>query len=322
MSAVLGIDTSCYTTSCALADEDLSLLNAERMLLPVKEGMCGLRQSEAVFLHLKQLPQVLKSLMSGNDRHIAAVCVSSKPIDGEGSYMPVFQAGLSMAKSIAASLKVPCYETTHQRGHLAAAQIGCKPLKGDYAAMHLSGGTTDLLIVSGERLTRFSSSLDLPMGQLIDRVGVRLGLPFPAGPSLEQLAALGKAKGRYGVSIDDGGCHVSGAEAQAMRDIDRAAVSEEDIAAEVFDFISRTVLGMLNRVKEHSGIREALLFGGVASSELLRVMLTQRVKARRSDLDIRFGAPEYSGDNAAGVAIIGARRHFTHSKEGEHGKDT
>lgn len=310
MRAVLGIDTSCYTTSCAMADERLNLLSADRILLPVKEGTCGLRQSEAVFLHIKQLPEVLERSVSIAGGSITAVCVSSRPVDQEDSYMPVFQTGLSMARAIAVALKVPCYETTHQRGHLAAAMIGTELIEDDFLALHLSGGTTDLLLVSGERLTPLSASLDLPAGQLVDRVGVRLGMPFPAGPALEQLAMQGKAAGRYGVSLDTKGCHMSGAEAQAMRDIEQGTHRAEDIAAEIFDFICRTIFRMLSRTSEETGTEKAVIFGGVASSKLLRGMLAERVIARRSNLNIRFGAPEFSGDNAAGVAIIGARRHF------------
>ena len=310
MRAVLGIDTSCYTTSCAAADEQFNLLSADRMLLPVKQGTCGLRQSEAVFIHLKQLPQVMEETLSHVNADIAAVCVSAKPGDGDDSYMPVFQAGLSAAKSIAAAMHVPCYETTHQRGHLAAAQIGSPRMHGDYMALHLSGGTTDLLMVSAEDLRVLISTLDLPAGQLIDRVGVRLGLPFPAGPSLEELAKRGRSRGRYGVSLSESGLHFSGAEAQAMRDIAQGTLSPEDIAAEVFDFICRSVLKLLSSVREAMGTGVALVFGGVASSMLLRDLLLRRIESKHCQLDIRFGAPEYSGDNAAGVAMIGARQHF------------
>lgn len=310
MKAVLGIDTSCYTTSCALANQQFELMKAERMLLPVKDGTCGLRQSEAVFIHLKQLPQVLERLMTGVDADIAAVCVSSKPTDDGESYMPVFQAGLTVAKSLGASLRVPCYETTHQRGHLAAAHIGGKRSEGEYMALHLSGGTTDLMLVSGERLVPIASSFDLHAGQLVDRIGVGLGLPFPAGPELEKLALNGKARGRYGVSLSGNGCHLSGAEAQALRDIHQNVIAE-DIAAEVFDFLARTVLRLLERESERLGISDTLIFGGVASSSLLRDLINKRVQSRRSNLRINFGRPEFSGDNAAGVALIGARQQFT-----------
>lgn len=322
MKAVLGIDTSCYTTSCALADESGRLLASERSLLPVKQGQCGLRQSEAVFLHLKQLPQVISGAMAQTEAEIAAVCVSAKPVDGENSYMPVFEAGLSQARALAAALRVPCFLTTHQRGHLAAAQIGIEPLRGDFMALHLSGGTTDLLAVRGDRLVPIAATMDLPAGQLIDRVGVRLGLPFPSGIHLERLARQGKASGRYGVSLGADGPHLSGAEAQALRDIERGKLSPENLAAEVFDFIGRSVFRLLEREGRENNLASALLFGGVASSSLLRSLLAERAEKRESRLSIRFGKPEFSGDNAAGVAVIGTRKYARLKQEVRHGKDS
>lgn len=311
MNAVLGIDTSCYTTSCALVDENLALIHETRKLLPVPQGDRGLRQSEAVFVHIRQLPALLQDLMSQHPHSIAAVCVSAQPVDGEDSYMPVFQAGLSMAQGIASVMRAPLYQTTHQRGHLAAARIGQHSMPEDrYVGLHLSGGTTDLLRVEGERLELLGSSLDLHAGQLIDRVGVRLGLQFPAGPHLEKLAMQGIPRGRYAAVVRDGTCHLSGIEAAAMRDIAQGTLNPEDIAAEVFDAVARSVFKMLDWAVQHTGMTDALLFGGVASSQLLRSALHQRVADRRSKLKLHFGAPALSGDNAAGVAMIGAQRHF------------
>lgn len=310
MKAVLGLDTSCYTTSCAVVDETMHLLASSRMLLPVEPGTRGLRQSEAVFAHIRQLPEVVRQAMQGLSVDISAVCASDRPVDDGNSYMPVFRAGASMAESLAAVLGVPCYKTTHQRGHLAAALIGQKDQPERYLALHLSGGTTELLASEGEQLTLLTRSLDLHAGQLIDRVGVKLGLPFPAGPSLEKLAMSGSASGRYGASVSPAGCHFSGAETQALRDAEQGVLSPEDIAAEVFDLVARTVVKMLAMAKQSTGLADAVIFGGVASSELLRVLINQRNKARRLGLRILYGQPQLSGDNAAGVAMIGAQKHF------------
>lgn len=310
MKAVLSLDTSCYTTSCAVVDQGLNLISSSRMLLPVEPGARGLRQSEAVFAHIRQLPQVVVEALDGVDAQIDAICVSDRPVDGEDSYMPVFRAGLSLAQSMAAALRVPCYTTTHQRGHLAAALIGQPQQPQRFLALHLSGGTTELLASEGDRLTAVMGSLDLHAGQLIDRVGVRLGLPFPAGPALEKLALAGHAKGRYGVSVSRAGCHFSGAEAQAMRDAEQGELAPQDIAAEVFDLVARTVIRMLTLGREATGLDDAVIFGGVASSALLRQMLERRNTDRRTGMRLCYGRPELSGDNAAGVAMIGARRHF------------
>lgn len=307
MKAVLGIDSSCYTTSCALVSREGQLLSAQRELLKVGQGERGLRQSEAVFLHVRQLPEVLARTLKEQDAQIAAICASDRPVDNEASYMPVFQAGRSLGASLAAALRVPLFTCSHQQGHLAAAAYGLEGLPAEHLALHLSGGTTDLLRVDGSGLTALGRSLDLHAGQLVDRVGVALGLPFPAGPALEALAAGGKASGRYSVSLKGGDCHLSGAETQALRDIEAGELPRGDIAAEVFDLIARTVLKQLRWASEQTGLNSALVFGGVASSSLLRALVADRAQARRAGIDILWGRPELSGDNAVGAALIGAR---------------
>lgn len=213
---VLGIDTSCYTTSVAAADEN-GVLASNRQLLPVQAGARGLRQSEAVFAHIRQLPALYeKTLTDLCGRRPDAVCVSAHPRDDETSYMPVFLSGLSFARVAAASFQVPLLTTTHQRGHVRAALEDSGLTASPYLALHLSGGTTEVLLMDREeRLTLLAGTRDLHAGQLIDRVGVALGLPFPAGPSLEKLAMTGAAQSLLPVSMEDGDCHFSGAEARA-----------------------------------------------------------------------------------------------------------
>lgn len=304
----LGLDTSCYTTSAALCGVD-TFPRQERRLLPVPAGERGLRQSEAVFAHVRQLPQVLLPLLEGNREKISCVCASASPRDGEDSYMPVFQVGVSQGKALAAALKVPFYTTTHQRGHLAAAKYGTGLQDEPFVALHLSGGTTDVLLAEGEQITPLGTSMDLHAGQLVDRVGVKLGLPFPCGPHLEALAARGTSENRIPVSFEADGlhCHLSGAEAQLLRMID-GGEKHEDVAAEVYSLLCRTVLRLLTAAAEQTGCRSALLAGGVASSDRLRRMLLERNEKRRTGLELYFGRPEFSGDNAVGVALIGLKK--------------
>lgn len=167
-----------------------------------------------------------------------------------------------------------------------------------------------LLLRGGEPAEVLASSLDLHAGQLVDRLGVLLGLPFPSGPLLEELARQGTAAGRYPVRFTDAGCHLSGAEAQAAADIADGKLHRQDIAAEIFDALSRCVLKMLSGAAGSSGVRVALVTGGVASSALLREMMALRNAKRRLGLELLYGRPELAGDNAAGVALIGARRAF------------
>ena len=301
---VLGLDTSCYTTSAALACSDGSWVS-KRQLLPVEKGQRGLRQSEAVFAHTRQLPGLIEQVLSSAKEPISAVCASAAPADGEASYMPVFLVGSGYGRALAAALHVPFLSTTHQRGHLRAARAETGLQKDTFLAFHCSGGTTDVLLKDGDRLELLSRSLDLHAGQLVDRLGVSLGLPFPAGPSLERLAEGYEAEGLIPVSVIKEGCRLSGAEAQLGRLIRAGELPPGRLAAETYDFLCRTVLRLLMNARERTGISEALLFGGVMSSQRLRTLLVRRAEKRRLPLSLYFGRPELSGDNAVGAALIG-----------------
>ena len=309
---VIGFDTSNYRTSVAAVTLDGEILVNHRELLPVSNGERGLRQSDAVFAHIRQLRDsepALREAMKG--RTIAAVAASTKPRDGEESYMPVFQVGYTAGSMLAASLDVPFFETTHQRGHLAAALAGTGLENEDrLLAVHLSGGTTDLLVMDSERVTQIGGSADLHAGQLVDRAGVAMGLPFPSGEELEKLAVLGKSEALLGCSLENGDltCHLSGAETKVQQWIAAGKMNREDIAREIYDLLARTLVRMLKAGAGKTGIGKALVTGGVAASALLREMMDDRRAKVRGCLEIVFGEPSMSGDNAVGVALIGAKR--------------
>ena len=318
MRVTLGFDTSCYTTSAAAVNERGEVVAFSRMLLPVEQGQRGLRQSEAVFAHVRQMPQVLENMRSDLAGHeIVAVCASSKPRDEEDSYMPVFTVGLGHASVLANTLQVPLYETSHQQGHIAAGLIGNELPQGDFVALHLSGGTTELLMCSEGKITLMGGCADLHAGQLVDRVGVALGLGFPAGPALEKLAMAfdGQVESLLPVSMEKGDliCHLSGVETRAQQWIQKSEMTPEKIAAEVFDVLGRTVARLVAAGCEKANVKHALVVGGVASSTLLREKIHQRLKKQRKPIRICFGDSRYSADNAAGVASIGMKQ-FLQSK--------
>ncbi len=307
---ILGLDTSNYRTSMAVVTPGERILLNERRLLSVDSGQRGLRQSDAVYLHLKQIKRMedlVWDALSG--KRLEAVAASRAPRGTEDSYMPVFEVGETVGRLLAAAHGVPFVATDHQRGHLRAAQIGT-PLNqaAHFLAMHLSGGTTDLLAVHGQNILSLGTGMDLHAGQLVDRIGVAMGLPFPAGPELEKLAVRGQARGLLGCSMekDDLCCHLSGAETKALGWIREGRMSGEDIAREVYDLLARTAARMLSAGLRKTGLREALVFGGIASSPLFRRMLKERVDKAGRGPEIFFGDPELSGDNAVGVAMIGA----------------
>lgn len=313
---VLGLDTSFYTTSVAAVDLQGRLLSARRALLPVPPGERGVRPQEGVFLHVKALPGLVETVLrevrsacpAGSPRAVAATV---RPLPKPESYLPVFRVSEGFGRSLAAAWQVPFFGTTHQEGHLmAGAWSGGMPLEEGFVAAHLSGGTTEFLDArplrggSAFALRRLGESKDLHVGQFIDRVGVALGLPFPAGPSLERLAASGQAGLAVIPSHAEGASlSFSGPESAALRLIAQG-VRPEDVAYGVQVCVARSVEKALRWALEETGRQAALIVGGVAANGFLRRELTARL-AQRGGVRLFFAAPEYSTDNAAGVALLG-----------------
>lgn len=303
MPDILGIDTSNYTTSAALWRNG-SLIQRKK-LLPVKPGELGLRQSDAVFHHVKQLPAVLEPLLTGKT-DIQAVGVSTRPRSLEGSYMPCFLTGEGSARTISIALHKPLYAFSHQQGHIAAALYSAGRLeliRGRFLAFHVSGGTTEavLALPDTENLFRteiVAQSLDLKGGQAVDRVGALLGLPFPAGRELEKLA--GETSVRYHIrpSMKGADCSLSGVENQCGN-----MLREGTPAAEVAAFCLQSVLaaldGMAEAILSQYGRLPLVFAGGVMSNRMIRKALTEKYGAV-------FAEPEFSADNAAGVAVLAA----------------
>ncbi len=312
----LGIDTSNYTTSVAVADEEGNVIANIKKMLPVAEGERGLRQSDAVFHHTKNLPYCMDELgahLSGLDfeYEIAAIGVSAYPRNCEGSYMPCFLCGISAAHSISSVTGAPIYKFSHQCGHIRAAiySSGNKNLLTEkFGAFHISGGTTDLLLVEprgvGFDITRIGGSLDMNAGQAIDRTGVMMGLTFPCGKEMESLASRfdGEIKG-ISVSVKGVDCNLSGLENKAAK-LYYECGDKAKVSAYVFDFIGKTLYKMSENFRaEYSNL--PLLFAG-------GVMSNGKIKAKLARLpDTYFSEPQFSADNAAGIALMVADRYFS-----------
>lgn len=310
MSACLGLDTSNYTTSAAIWQEG-HMVQVKR-LLPVRQGELGLRQSDAVFHHVRQLPELLEELRGQEDAPLTAIAASDRPQQTTGSYMPCFLVGWGAARELAAALRVPVYRFTHQQGHVAAALYGagCTDWLGrEFLAFHVSGGTTDALLVRPDReeiliCETVGRSLDLKAGQLIDRVGGMLGLPFPAGPALETLAGQASGVYRPRPSLEGGSCHLSGVENQCRAMKDKGAPDAE-VALFCLRSVQAALEGMTEALLAAYGPLPIAFAGGVMSNGLLRRALEEKFGGR-------FAPPAFSADNAAGIALLGSLREERH----------
>ena len=302
----VGFDTSNYTTSIAVCGEDGGVIANLKRPLPVAEGQRGLRQSDAVFAHIKNIPELTRELAEViADLEPIAVGVSLRPRDVEGSYMPCFLAGVAAANSFAAARGIPIYEFSHQSGHIAAALCSAGRLdmlgRNRFLAFHVSGGTTEALLVSAddgsfsEELVAYTA--DINAGQAIDRVGVEMGLKFPCGAELERLAAeyQGKIK-KHKICVNNGICNLSGAENIAVK-LYRETSDKSAVAAFLFDFIGRTLVAMRDSVIERFGEMPIIYAGGVMSNSLMRDRLADGCEAY-------FSEPQLSADNAVGIASL------------------
>ena len=301
--AVLGLDTSNYTTSLAVYDGREGI-HVGRLLM-VRPGELGLRQSDALFQHVQRLPQLFGQLRErGLDQYqIVAVGASTRPRAVEGSYMPCFLAGASQGEGLAHVLGVPFFAHSHQQGHLAAAAWSAGRmdlLDRPFLAWHLSGGTTELLLVEPEgtsvRAEILGGSKDISVGQLIDRTGVLLGLDFPAGKALSALAGEAEGVAPFPVKLDGLSFSLSGMENQVQR---RLAEGEPParVAAFALETVCHVVLRATQAAREaHPGL-PVLCSGGVASNSRLRELLTRACQAV-------FAQPQYATDNAMGTAVL------------------
>ncbi len=311
MPDFLGIDTSNYTTSVAVYDSEENKVYQTKKLLPVKQGELGLRQSDAVFHHTKQLPDIVELLFAEHNFVPEAVSVSVRPRNIEGSYMPCFLCGEGFARSYAAICKKTVYRTSHQVGHILAAlySAGRLDLVGKkFIAFHVSGGTTDCLLCEPDedeviKITEIGTSLDLKAGQAVDRVGVMLGLKFPCGIELEKMAVKADKHTKIKPTLKGINCCLSGVENKCRNMLDKGE-RPENIAAYCLDYISGTIIGMTKKAVEEYGDIPLVFAGGVMSDKIIRDKIVSNFE------NAEFAAPEFSCDNAAGVAIFGYLKHI------------
>ena len=311
---IMGIDTSNYTTSLALMYDDGELIANLKRPLPVKAGEHGLRQSDAVFAHIKNLPDIMEEARGYvADNPPKAIGVSTRPRNIDGSYMPCFLTGVAVAESVSASLGIPIYKFSHQCGHVMAAIYSSGAyhlLDKSFAAFHVSGGTTEILKISfdGESFNSelLGGTADLNAGQVIDRIGTYLGLPFPSGKYLEELARENTKKiPSRKPKISDFKINLSGLENMAVKLYEETG-DRSLTAAFVLDYVEKGISSLAEEYLQRYSDAEFLFAGGVMSNAIIREKL-------KSKFNSHFAEPMFSADNAVGIAEL-ARRKYLGSK--------
>ena len=219
--------------------------------------------------------------------------------------MPCFLVGVSHGQLLADALHVPLVRVSHQQGHVAASlwSAGRMDLMDrPHLAWHLSGGTTELLLIrpDGKNVscTRIGGTTDISAGHLIDRTGQLLGLSFPSGKYLDALSGKSERKDAFRVKCTGGEFSLSGIQNKVQQYHAQQGIPEETAA-----FALRCVAGAVfqattQALEKYPGL-EVVFSGGVASNSMLREVMRP--------LNPVFAQPQFSTDNAMGVAVLAHR---------------
>jgi len=306
MQIYVGIDTSCYTTSVAFIDSNGRLLADARRLLQVAPGKRGLAQAEMVFQHVRNLPEVFAAAAAEipAGAKYGGVAVSACPRDVAGSYMPVFLVGRGMARILAESHNIALHEISHQLNHLYAGIWSAGgPRSSRFLAVHASGGTTEIVLVrEATKVEILGGTIDIAAGQFIDRIGVALGLPFPAGPELERMAA-DVAPAKLPVAVKQLTASFAGPETQARRLIERGTPPAA-VAAGVQACVAESLWRLICNGTSITGVNEVLLVGGVNANQFIRDYLRAKCETNKPPIKLYLPEPKYSPDNAVGAAYF------------------
>ena len=300
MCKILAFDTSNYTTSACVLDTQAGIVWENRHMIPVKKGECGIRQSDAVFHHVKNLDFLFNNIPSFK---IDCVCASRCPSERENSYMPCFTVGVSFAKSVASLLHCPLYLYSHQKNHIMAAAVSggsAQIIKEKFLAYHISGGTTEIMLCSPNDksfdIRKLGGTADISCGQLIDRTGTLLGFPFPCGKYIESNAG-GVLNGKIKFKEKDGLYNFSGFQNKIEK-----MYSENKSVSQICDYTLDVVLSfVLNSIENFRniyGMLPVLMSGGVMSDKILTDKISENAN------NIYFSDPKYSVDNSAGIAWL------------------
>lgn len=324
---VLGIDTSCYTTSIAAINLDGRLILSRKKGIKVKAGEKGVRQSEGVFQHINNMGELFGDIREEiGSSEVVAVCASNRPRPVEGSYMPVFCPGYRFAQSLAGVTGARLYATSHQEGHIKAAKWDSGLNAKRFLSLHLSGGTSEILLVdskaAGYDIDIVGGSRDISAGQLLDRIGVRLGYDFPCGKMIDENALkFDGISPKLKISHDKGYINLSGIETGLYKMIDESSGCSEMkqmVSHMALDAICNKLYKALLHVADTQGCRDVLFAGGVSSSRFLSLRLGGML--REKEIRAHWCKPDYALDNAVGAALIG--RDFYFNESGDEADET
>jgi N6-L-threonylcarbamoyladenine synthase/N6-L-threonylcarbamoyladenine synthase/protein kinase Bud32 len=299
-SLVLGIESTAHTASVGVASRDAAggfevLSNLSSLWRP-PEG--GIHPREAANAHADSLPGIIRDALKEArvaPRGLSAVAFAQGP--GLG---PCLRTGASAARALALSARVPLVGVNHCVAHLEVgrALLGCE----DPVLLYASGGNTQVIAFAGGRYRVFGETLDIGIGNMLDKFGREMGLPFPAGPEIERMAREGGALLPLPYSVKGMDVAYSGMLTAALQ-LRQGGARAEDLAMSIQEVAFAMLVEVAERAMAHVGKRELLLGGGVAANGRLAEMAA--VMCRERGASSFVPPPRYCVDNGAMIAVLG-----------------
>jgi N6-L-threonylcarbamoyladenine synthase len=316
---ILAIETSCDESAVAVLDDERGLLSHELWSqVDLHRAFGGVVPELASRDHLRRLLPLLRTALdSAGTRaaQIEGVAYTAGP-----GLVGALLAGAALARALSFGWKVPAIGIHHLEGHLLAPMLEQPTPPLPHIALLVSGGHTMLIEVRAIGDYRMlGQTRDDAAGEAFDKSAKLLGLPYPGGPELAQLAEQGRP-GRYSFPrpmLDRPGFEFSfsGLKTAVMQAVRAATPSEQmraDVAYAVQDAIVATLCAKALRALEFTGHQALVVAGGVGANRELRARLTREAAA--VGVQVYFPRLEFCTDNAAMIAVAGMYRLRAHEQ--------
>ena len=315
---ILAVETSCDESAVAVLDERRGLLAHELWSqVDLHRAFGGVVPELAARDHVRRLPLLLRTALEQAQAHgqIDGVAYTAGP-----GLIGALLTGAAFARALSFGWGVPAIGVHHLEGHLLAPLLETPTPPFPHVALLVSGGHTMLIDVLGIGEYRIlGQTRDDAAGEAFDKTAKLLGLPYPGGPELAQLAASGRA-GDYVFPrpmLDRPGFEFSfsGLKTAVMLAVRAAPLSRQalaDVAFAVQDAIVATLCAKALRALAHTGHRALVVSGGVGANRELRARLTRETDA--AGARVYYPRPQFCTDNAAMIAMAGLYR----LRAGEH----
>jgi N6-L-threonylcarbamoyladenine synthase len=316
---VLALESSCDESAVAVLDEEAGLLAHELFSqVDLHRAYGGVVPELASRDHVRRLLPLIRTVL--DKASIAPAEIQGVAYTAGPGLIGALLTGAALARSLAFAWGVPSIGVHHLEGHLLAPLLEPDPPPFPHVALLVSGGHTLLIEASGiGRYRTLGASRDDAAGEAFDKTAKLLGLPYPGGPQLAELAAHGRAGAftfprpmldRPGLEFSFSGLKTAVLHALAGRTL--SAALRADVARGVEDAIVDTLIAKALRALEDTDLAVLVVSGGVSANRTLRTRLAAAVGARGAR--VYYPRIEFSTDNAAMIAVAGLAR----LKAGEH----